>query len=191
MNKLLLLDIDRTLVHSLPTYLVKDEFKIHFKSFIYDEYTVFIRPYLDTFVQYLNNISLKNTNFKIGLFTAGSKKYANFINKYLLTPLNLKIESKYIFSTKEYDEGFDFDGTRKSLHYISYLTSIPVQNIYLIDDSTGIKNSFLKHKDIYNNCYNISKFIVCYDDTHCFISDSVTNNGLLECIEWIKEPRFL
>ena len=40
MNKLLLLDIDRTLVHSLPTYLVKDEFKTHFNSIIYDEYTL-------------------------------------------------------------------------------------------------------------------------------------------------------
>ena len=186
MSKLLLLDIDRTLVHSLPTYLVKDEFKTHFNSIIYDEYTVFIRPHLETFVEYLKDISLKNKDFKIGLFTAGSKNYANFINKKLLSSLNLNIESKYIFSTKEYDESFDFNGTGKSLHYISYLTNIPVQNIYLIDDSTGIKNGFLKHKDIYNNCYNISKFVVCYDDTHLFISDSVTNNGLLECIEWIK-----
>ncbi len=189
MTKLLLLDIDRTLVHSLLTYLVKDEFKIHFNSIIYDEYTVFIRPHLETFLDYLKDISLKNKDFKIGLFTAGSKNYANFINKKLLTSLN--IESKYIFSTKEYDEGFDFNGTGKSLHYISYLTNIPVQNIYLVDDSLSIKNGFLKHKELYNNCYNISKFVVCFDDTHCFIPESVTNNGLLECIEWIKNKQLL
>ncbi len=178
MIKLLLLDIDRTLVHSLLTGLVKDEFKTHFKTLIYDEYTVFVRPYLEPFIEFL-----KNTDFKIGIFTAGSKNYAKFINNHLLAPLNLKIESKYIFSTKEYDEGFDFDGTRKSLNYISYLTNIPVNNIYLIDDSVSVKNGLTKLKD---QCYNISKFVVCYDDTHFFIPNSVTNNGLNECIEFIK-----
>ena len=50
--KTVILDIDRTLIHSVLNCIVKEEWKTHFEWFKVDEFTVFLRPHLKEFINY-------------------------------------------------------------------------------------------------------------------------------------------
>jgi hypothetical protein len=171
------LDIDRTLVHACPTRFVKPEWLTHFKSFIYEEYTVFVRPYLQEFLTYLETIQDK---VKIGLFTAGSIHYKNFIIEELFED---KVKLDFTFSANDYDNAFDLYGTRKPMQYVANKLNTDVKNILMVDDSNAI---FRDNSIFANNFYLISKFVVCDDFKHNFFDQILQDRALLDLIQWVQ-----
>jgi len=170
--KTVILDIDRTLIHSVLNYIVKEEWKTHFEWFKVNEFTVFLRPHVKEFINFLFE-----NNFKVGVFTASSKEYSKDIVDYLFKDRNLL----FFFSSEEYDEGFNKYGKLKSIEYVvEKYHEIDIDNCILIDDSSTIKNSINDH------CYKINKFVVCFDDIPKFNKLSTIDNGLIKCMEYLK-----
>jgi phosphoserine phosphatase len=172
-NKLIVLDIDRTIVHSCLKYFVKDNWIENYKTFNFDAYVIFLRPHLEKFLNFL-----KEKKYKVALFTGGDKDYANFIKKNILDKyLNVPLE--FVYSRVEADESFDFDGKLKSVNYISNQINIPVENILLIDDANNVKRGNP------NNCYQISPFVVCCEIKHIFVPEMINDNQLIKCMDWL------
>jgi phosphoglycolate phosphatase-like HAD superfamily hydrolase len=171
--KVIALDIDRTLVDSVLTRRIKEEWKEKFEWFIYDEYTVFLRPKVREFIDFLFE-----NNYTVGIFTAGSNNYATKIVDHLFKDYKLY----FVFSNEEYDEGFDMYGKSKPMEYLVYKhPEFKVEECLLIDDSSRIKRS------LGDRCYNIKKFVVCFDNADVFNPLSESDNGLVECMEWLKK----
>jgi len=171
--KVIALDIDRTLVDSVLTRRVKEEWKDKFQWFIYDEYTVFLRPKVREFISFLFE-----NKYTVGIFTAGSNNYATKIVNHLFKDYKLH----FVFSNEEYDEGFDMYGKLKSMEYLVYrYPEFKIEDCLLIDDSSRIKRS------LGDRCYNIKKFVVCFDNADVFNPLSESDNGLVECIEWLQK----
>ena len=171
--KVIALDIDRTLVDSVLTRRIKEEWKEKFEWFIYDEYTVFLRPKVREFIKFLYD-----NNYTVGIFTAGSNNYATKIVNQLFKDYKLY----FVFSNEEYDEGFDMYGKSKPMEYLVYKhPEFKVEECLLIDDSSRIKRA------LGERCYNIKKFVVCYDNADVFNPLSESDNCLVECIEWLQK----
>lgn len=116
-KKLLILDIDETLIYLDNKYC----FEIttdNEPDFIYaDKYYAIKRPYLD---QFLREVSKK---YDIALWTAGSEQYANDISKVL------KLKTKFNFSKNEMSNG------QKSLTIvINHFPEFSKKDIIVIDD---------------------------------------------------------
>ncbi len=170
--KTIILDIDRTLVHAVSKYVIKEDWKDKFEWFISEPYVVFFRPQIREFIKFLFD-----NNYKVGLFTAGSKEYAEEIVHNLFK--NYKLE--FVFSNEHYDEGFDMFGKLKPLEYIVYKNPhLELDDCIIVDDSSLIKNS---NGD---RCYKIKPFCICYDDSHAFINSSEEDNELFKFMEWVK-----
>jgi TFIIF-interacting CTD phosphatase-like protein len=75
-DKLLILDIDETLVHS--SILESDEYDF----MVLDKYYTIKRPYVDDFLKYAFN------NFTVGVFTTSTEDYATEIMKNLNVDLD-------------------------------------------------------------------------------------------------------
>ena len=182
--KTIILDIDRTLVDSVLTCRIplesidssgkkKEEWKDKFEWFIYDEYTVFLRPNIREFISFLFE-----NKYNVGIFTAGSYNYSQQIVKHLFTDYKLH----FVFSNREYDESYDMYGKLKAMEYVVYrYPELNLEECLLIDDSSRIK------KNLEERCYNIKKFVVCYDNADVFIETSIEDKGLIECMEWLKD----
>ncbi len=170
---LILLDIDRTLVHAVERRLVLPEWLDHYKYFFWAEYVVFVRPHLTTFLEFLYS----QPAWKIGLFTGGSKEYCEKVAEELFSSYSLYCK----FSWNEYDESFDFDGKRKSTAYIAYKLKIPEDEILLLDDSVSLC------KQLGDRAFLVEKFIVCFDFTNTFVPEMIQNEGLLKCITELKD----
>jgi hypothetical protein len=171
------LDIDRTLVCSVRTYYVKKEWLTMFDSFIFDNYTVFIRPHIKSFLNYLFDPENK---FKVGIYTAADEEYAKVVIDKLFTPD--RYEPEFVFSSTDSYQNKKFDGKDKSVEYLSYKLNIPINNILLIDDSSAIKKVNLE------GCYLIPKFFICFDNNvNVFNTKAQTDEELLECKKWLIE----
>ena len=182
MIKYIALDIDRTLVHAVPTSIIKEEWKLKYETLEYDEYTVFIRPYLYTFLDYLFS-----TSYEIGLYTAGSREYAEFIRDKLFLYRGYTLS--FIFSS---DMCINRDNTlqlTKSLSHISKRLHTEPTSILLVDDSSAIKR-YITLETGGDHCYLVSKFVVCFDDSNVFVPQMVENDGLLKCMDYIKKLGF-
>jgi hypothetical protein len=171
--KVISLDIDRTLVHAVEKKFVTDEFK-YFEHFLYHEYTVFLRPHLNTFLSFLfHDLKTKykkdyNIDLKIGLFTGGSREYALKIEEILFKPYQYNLDFIYC------------DTVNKKSSQLEERLNIKRENIIMIDDSVSIKKLNFKE------CYLINKFVICDDFEHKFFPLSKEDNGLLRCKEYIS-----
>ena len=173
----IILDIDRTLIHSVEKCVVKEEWKEHFETFEVDEYIVFLRPHVKEFINFLFNSKNNNHNFTVGIFTASSKEYAKSIVNYLFKEYNIF----FLFSSGEYEESFDKYGRFKPIEYISEkIPEINSDKCIIIDDSSLIKKSNGE------KCYKINPFVVCFDDVPKFNIISIDDTSLLNCMEWLK-----
>jgi predicted phosphatase len=171
--KVIALDIDRTLVDSVLTRRIKEEWKEKFEWFIYDEYTVFLRPKVREFIKFLYD-----NNYIVGIFTAGSNNYATIIVNQLFKDRKLH----FVFSNREYEDSFDMYGKLKAMEYVVYrYPEFKLEDCLLIDDSNRIK------KYLGERCYNIKKFVVCYDNADVIVPLSESDNGLVECMECLKK----
>lgn len=195
---LILLDIDRTLVHAVSNYRLNSEWCNYFETFNYENYTIFKRPHLTTFLDTLfYHLSDEyKMNIQIGLFTAGSQHYTNHIieNIFKDYPLN----RNYVFSDYHSNQSWLFDYKPKSLDYIKKILSTnedknenkntnntnknTVDQIYLIDDSVGVKKYLSDYE-----CYLIPKFYVCTDDFQpVFVKYMKNDTRLLECLNYLR-----
>ena len=174
---LVLLDIDRTLMHPVERRFVQPEWKERFQTFEFDQYTVFLRPFLSIFLSYLFSLTSKGT--KVGHFTAGSYNYATHVVKEVFEPHGYKLHC--VFSNREYDESLDFDGRPKSVYYVAHKLKINVNEIILVDDSARVCNPNVPHS------YKIPKFVVCTDYTNIFGPFMFHDQGLLECYDHLEE----
>ena len=96
-KKLLILDIDETLVFVDNKYFFKPYEELEPDFEIPPSYFGVKRPFLD---QFLRDISKK---YDLALWTSGSKEYAEEINELIFKPLKLKL--KFIFSNEDLFKG--------------------------------------------------------------------------------------
>ena len=88
----------------------------------------------------------------------------------------------FVFSNSEYEDSFDMYGKLKAMEYVVYrYPEFKLEDCLLIDDSSRIK------KYLGDRCYNIKKFVVCFDNADVFNPLSESDNGLVECMEWFKK----
>jgi TFIIF-interacting CTD phosphatase-like protein len=134
MKKLILLDLDNTLICAEDLDSVKDETKLvkareKFRCIRMETYyDIFERPHLQEFLDYLFE------NFDVGVWTASSKDYAIFVvENFILKDnrnLNLFLCSHHCNVSKR-----NFKGIPKDLRLISDKWNLKdLKNLFLIDD---------------------------------------------------------
>jgi FMN phosphatase YigB (HAD superfamily) len=169
MKKTVVLDIDRTLVHSVEKYRLNVEWMNKFEWIDIISHISFLRPNVREFINLLFD-----KGYNVGIFTAGSREYA----KQIVDELFKERKPLFIFSNEEYDEAFKLYGRLKPVEYIE--EGYPGECI-LIDDSNTIKN------DNPEKCYRIKPFFVCFDNIPNFNVDCVKDLELIECMRWLEE----
>lgn len=169
MKKIIALDIDRTLVHSVPKYCVKEEWKDRFEWFDIISHISFLRPHVRTFIDFLFN-----KGYNVGIFTAGSKEYAEEVVAELFKNKDLL----FIFSNIEYNKGFEKYGKMKPIEYI--MENYEGECI-LIDDSNSV------YKDNMERCYKINPFFVCFDDLPKYNAGCEKDIAFIDCMRWLEE----
>ena len=133
----IILDIDNTLLHAIPNcsfsqYLIKRWTKHKQLVAQSTHFTFFLRPYLQTFLQWLFD------NFEVGIFTAGNEPYAADVVSKVIQPLlrrDQQTKLHFIFNKTHYDECFTQFGTTKDLRYVeSKISHFQRQHTLIIDD---------------------------------------------------------
>jgi TFIIF-interacting CTD phosphatase-like protein len=171
-KKLILLDLDNTLICAEDLASVRDESKMvkareKFRTVrMEDYYDIFERPHLQEFLDYLFE------NFNVGVWTASSKDYAIFVVKNFITQpenkvrLDRKIQiflcSHHCNVSKKH-----FKGITKDLKLISDKWHLKdLKDIILVDDLENLA----EHQP--NNVINIKPFFYdkeeAYEDRELF-----------------------
>lgn len=179
MKKLLILDIDETLIHS---YYEKDYQNEHF-DFHFDNYYVKKRPNLDLF---LNEVLI---HYKVAFWTSATQDYASNILKEIIK--EDKIE--FIYSREKCTLKFNYDGTTE---YIKNLNKIKnkynLNDVLIVDDlpKTARKNygNYIKIEP-FNGELNDNELIKLLD--YLIKIKDVNNFRELEKRNWnVKEKIF-
>ena len=132
MKKLLILDIDETLLHSTYEKLKRKP------DFLYKARNVYLRPGIEVFLDFCF------ANFEVGVWTSARAEYARYVLK------QLKIDDKIIFlRTRKYCiKSNQWNGFSYDYKYIKDLTTIidyKIQDMLILDDTpqniTPIENS--------------------------------------------------
>lgn len=191
-KEIIILDIDRTLVHSIPNLIYQQMLKHDtitfnnetiiikewiqsFKIINWDNYYVVIRPYLDILFDYF-----KNNNISFAIFTSAGKEYAEFISNYI--EINYNCKPMFIFSLIEANESIIRFGKPKTKAYIMYkFPDLDINNVILVDDSKQIKTA---NGDF---CYLIPQFCICDDFIHQIVPYMKDDNELLNLINYLKQ----
>lgn len=179
-RKLIVLDIDRTLVHACPQQYVQNKWNEWYNSFDFDMYKVYIRPNMQQFLDFLFD------HFDVGVFTAGGNEYADVIVEHLFAERKLQ----FVLSSDHCDECFEETNKSKCMQWLlkwynkTYDKKLGLCDIKLIDDS---------HMHMMNNpscCYLIPKFIVCYDESNQSIDTMKDDNELILIQEILFDWKF-
>ena len=154
-KKLLILDIDETLIHTerFPIdYLSEGTYDFKIKSSDNEyEYFVIKRPYLKEFIDW----SFKN--FKVGIWTAAGDKYASTV----LSNIGIDISNLEFFYTQEHCT-LKIDNETGSCYGVKNLSKIRkkynLDEVLIVDDihHTAINN--------YGNLIHIKEFTTNRDD---------------------------
>lgn len=121
-KKLLILDIDETLVFVDNKYFFKPYEKLEPDFEILPSYFGVKRPFLDQFLRDINK------KYDLALWTSGSKEYAEEINELIFKPLKIKL--KFIFSNE------DLFKSQKNLDIvIDYFPEYSKKDIIAVDDN--------------------------------------------------------
>ena len=184
--KRVILDLDNTIISSIPLEEIEwtDEIKKKMIQFEYynvdDYYIMFERPHLQEFLTYLFE------NFKVSIWTAASLSYALFIVKNIITKNHPERKIEHIFfdyhcelSAKKYGDG------SKHLRLLwdkFKLKEYKEDNTIIIDDL----------KDVYEtqpcNCINIKEFE--FNDKDSFQDEELVKlQGKLDLYKTSKERK--
>ncbi|ABF82134.1 hypothetical protein MIV104L [Invertebrate iridescent virus 3] len=145
-KKLILLDLDNTLICAEDLDTVKDKKRLsqaqkQFRTVrMEDYYDIFERPHLQEFLDYLFK------NFKVGVWTASSKDYAIFVIKNFITAPQNKVKpdrkieiflcSHHCNVSKKY-----FKGISKDLKLVTdQWKIIDLSQVKLVDDLEKLAN---------------------------------------------------
>ena len=193
----IILDIDRTLVHSIEKYILKiegkeEEWKDMFEWFDIDTHITFLRPNVWEFIDFLFT-----EGFEVGIFTAGSNDYAKQIVDILFVGRDLK----FVLSNDHYEEAFYKYRKDKPIEYVVEKYPLTTKGLgtaifdssvlqsktskgdgewVIIDDANNVK---ISNGDL---CYNIKPFVVCFDDTFELKEGTENDDELVKCMEWIR-----
>ena len=169
-----ILDIDRTLVHSVEKHILRmkpgreQEWKDLFEWFDIDSHITFLRPKVWEFIDWLFT-----EGYDVGIFTAGSEEYAEQIVEGLFAGRNLK----FVYSVDHYNKCID---KYRRTKYIKYVAENYPGEWVIIDDTSIVKSS---NGEL---CYKIKPFIVCFDDTFELKEGTENDEELVKCMEWIR-----
>jgi len=122
-KKLLVLDIDETLLYSTYENLKRKP------DFLFNERKVYLRPHLFEFLDYCF------ANFEVAVWTSSKSDYAKFILRNIL-PDNSKL--KFLWTRKDCKKKFLFNGFFKEIKYVKDLQQIKgyrIDEIIIIDDT--------------------------------------------------------
>jgi carboxy-terminal domain RNA polymerase II polypeptide A small phosphatase len=139
-NKLLILDLDETLIHATSIELpIKEEFK-------FDKYYVYKRPHLDWFLREIVQ------HFKVGIWSSADDIYVNEIVRQII-PEGLEFEIIWGRSRCSYKRDIDFD----EYFYEKRLDKLKkcgfrLENIIIVDDTPE------KSRANYGNAVHIKEF---------------------------------
>jgi len=188
MKKLVLLDLDNTLIHTTNS---KDENYNY--SFIINNYTYngYFRPNLKEFLSFLFE------NYNVGIFTASTELYANNILKSFLSSgiiNNIQYDKLVTIllcrnDLVEYKLSSCSYITIKSLEIASKKHNIPIDNILLIDDWNDIDNPYTNQiysKNIYWEYESYTDYLSTKSYDSDFNKEYHKDNGLLNVIEYLK-----
>lgn len=123
MNKLLILDIDETLLHSTYEDLKREP------DFYFKERRVYLRPYLNEFLEYCFK------NYDIAIWTSAKADYARFILKKITGDL---LKFKFIWTRNHCKRNIKWNGFMNSESYIKDLSKVSdyeLKDIKIIDDT--------------------------------------------------------
>jgi hypothetical protein len=193
-----ILDIDRTLVHSVENHVVRmepgreDKWKSMFDWFDIDTHITFLRPKVMEFIDWLFT-----EGYEVGIFTAGSAEYAEQIVEGLFSGRDLK----FVFSEYDYNRCLDKYWRTKYIKFVAesypltpsgFGTAIFDSSVLqsktakgdgewvIVDDASSVK------RDNGDLCYKIKPFVVCFDDTFELKEDTEKDDELVKCMEWIR-----
>jgi TFIIF-interacting CTD phosphatase-like protein len=139
-KKLILLDLDNTLICAEDLAFVKDQTKLvkareKFRNVrMEDYYDIFERPHLQEFLDYLFK------NFNVGIWTASSKDYAVFVVKNFITQPDNKVKEDrkiqlFLCSHHCNVSKKHFNGVTKDLKLISEKWNLKnLNDVMLVDD---------------------------------------------------------
>jgi len=178
MRQNVILDLDETLIHSMDkerksNSLISEYLPVFKSAEMDDDFTVFERPLLQNFLDYLFE------NFNVSVWTAASKNYALFIiDNFILVKPNRKLN--YIFFSHHCDLSYDETRASKSLSMLWDkwgLNEFNKDNTIIIDDN----------KEVYDtqpeNCIRIKAFKV--ENKTC-LKDRYLNNIMKKLTKWKK-----
>lgn len=169
MKKLLILDIDNTLIYSHKDINVNHDFVLKFNDG--DVYYVNKRPYLDEFLNYCKN------NFRIGFWSAATENYVNEVLKHILGDLKpelvwsekrctFKIQQTFFEYTKVVYKKLKKVWKKKDLN-------VSKKDVLILDDT------YSTYKYNYGNAINIDRFFGEEDDIELL--------RIVDLLESIKE----
>lgn len=146
MKKLLVLDLDETLIHATE----KSNYVHHF---IVGPYIVFKRPNLEKFLNFCNE------NFEIGIWTSSTEDYANEIVKEIIPK---HIDIKFLWSRDRCIREMNYETAE--IDWIKDLKKLKkkgysLNNIVVVDDSPE------KLKRQYGNLVKVEPFFGNNDDS--------------------------
>ena len=173
----IILDIDRTLVHSVENNVVRmepgreEKWKSMFDWFDIDTHITFLRPKVMEFIDLLFT-----EGYEVGIFTAGSAEYAGQIVEGLFAGRDLR----FVFSEYDYNRCLDKYWRTKYIKFVA--ESYPGEWV-IVDDASSVK------RDNGDLCYKIKPFCICYDDTFDFREESLTDDELVKCMEYLKKNK--
>ena len=144
-RKLLVLDLDETLIHTTERPLDRAP------DFEYETYFVYRRPYLEDFLQYAFS------TFEVGVWTSAGLNYAQHVVRNIMEPSDLR----FLWASRRCTIRRDFTtGQFGSVKRLTKLKSLGyrLENVIAIDDSPE------KHTDNYGNLVHVAEFNGSSDD---------------------------
>lgn len=139
-EKLLVLDLDETLIHSTLSRLSYEE------SFSFDRYFVYQRPLLEMF---LNNIAM---HYKVGIWSSAGDDYVQAISDQIKPPgINYEFvwgRSRCTLKRDMETDSFEYEKKLSKLKKKGF----PLENILIVDDTHQ------KAKSNYGNAIYVKEF---------------------------------
>lgn len=146
-SKLLILDIDETLIYASPSPLERQH------DFVVGNYFVYTRPYLRDFLRFCFQ------NFNVGIWTSSTELYAEKILQEIIEVPELL---KFVFCRSRCVRKFDFknyeDQYIKDLRKVKKL-GYKLEEIIVVDDTPS---KFQRH---YENLVIIDEWLGCEKDS--------------------------
>jgi len=144
-----LLDLDNTLVYSVPLSTVYKYPSL--RKHYFEDIVILERPFLTDFLKTLGQY------FNVSVWTAARSDYANFIVKNILVP---HVVIFYLFDRHQVQDSLHYFGTMKNLDLLTKIYKIPM----FIDHKNILVDDLVEICQQKNPCLNVVPFNGKKDD---------------------------